>query len=170
LVLSQLTLATSYFFHLLATVVWLGGLAVLTLMVQPAARRTLQEHPAFYAFMTRLRKRFVPFANFSLVLLAVTGLFQQSLDPNYLGVLDFGNSWSVALLLKHVAFFGMVICSVTIQYAVAPALERTSLLLERGKGDPADWERLSRREQALTWLNNGLGGLVLVFTAWMTAI
>lgn len=172
--MSPLILAASYFVHLLATVVWLGGLAILAILVHPEARRTLQNSPGMYQFMNRLRKRFVPMANFSLAVLVTSGMVQMAGDENYLGVLDFSNSWSVAMLLKHIAVAGMVVCSLALQYAVAPALERTSLLLERGKDSGAanthTWERLSRRETALTWANNGLGALVLLCTAWMTAL
>jgi uncharacterized membrane protein len=168
--LSPLILAISYFFHLVATVIWLGGLAILTIMVNPAALRTLEGSPQMVVLLSRLRKRFAPLANFSLAVLVATGLVQMSLDDNYLGVLDFSNSWSVAMLLKHVAVGGMVVCSVAIQYLVVPSIERTSLLVQRGKADPAEWQRLYRRETRLTWVNNALGVLVLVFTAWMTAI
>ncbi len=168
--MNSLYLAISYFFHLVATIVWLGGLMILTIMVYPAANLALREHPAFYAFMNRIRKRFVPLANFSLAVLVGTGLVQMSLDENYQGVLDFSNQWSVALLLKHVAIVGMVGCSVAIQYVVSPALERTTLMLERGKAAEGDWAKLQRRELILTWVNNGLGVLVLAFTAWMTAL
>ncbi len=163
-------LVVSYFFHLVATVIWLGGLAILTIMVNPAALRTLEDTPQLYALLSRLRKRFAPLANFSLAILIATGMIQMSLDDNYLGVLDFGNAWSVAMLLKHVAVSGMVVCSLAIQYLVVPSIERTSLLVQRGKADPAEWQQLYRRETRLTWINNGLGALVLVFTAWMTAI
>lgn len=154
----------------MATVVWLGGLAVLTLMVWPEVNRTLSEQPQLYRFLSGLRKRFVPLANFSLVVLIVSGLVQMSGDPNYEGFLAVENAWSVALGLKHVVIAGMVICSLTLQYGVAPALERVSLLAERGKANDKDFERLHRREVMLTWTNNGLGILVLIFTAWMTAI
>jgi len=168
--LSPLTLAISYFFHLVATVIWLGGLTVLAVMVHPAARRALADQPTLYRLLNLVRRRFTPLANFSLALLSVTGLFQMAGDPNYQGFLDFGNAWSVALLLKHIAFAGMVCCSLALQYAVAPALERTTLLLERGKGREADAERLARQEVTLTWVNTALGVFVLVFTAWMTAL
>jgi hypothetical protein len=56
------------------------------------------------------------------------------------------------------------------QYYVAPELERATLLLERQKGDPEQLERLRRREARLTWVNVGLGVLVLGFTAWATAL
>lgn len=168
--MSPQTLAISYFFHLVATVVWLGGLAILSIMVWPEANRTLQSHPQIYAFTNRLRKRFVPLANFSLAVLIVSGMIQMAGDENYLGTMDFSNQWSQAMLYKHIAIVGMVVCSLALQYGVAPQLERTSLLVERGKADVSEWQKLRQREVTLTWVNNGLGLLVLVFTAWMTAL
>ena len=35
--MNPLVLAISYFFHLLATIIWIGGLALLVLVVWPAA-------------------------------------------------------------------------------------------------------------------------------------
>jgi uncharacterized membrane protein len=168
--LSPSLLAISYFFHLIATVIWIGGLVTMTLLVWPEMRRVLAENPSALALLTRLRKRFTPLTNFSLVILVVTGLIQLSGDSHYDGLLQITNEWSRVILLKHVAIAGMVICGLILQYNVTPDLERTSLLLERGKGDPAEWERLRRREVRLTWVNVGLGVLVLAFTAWATAL
>jgi uncharacterized membrane protein len=168
--LPPLFLAISYFFHLIATVVWIGGLIILALMVWPEARRTLENQPALYTLLTRLRKRFMPLANLSLVVLVATGMLQMSGDPNYDGVLQFTNEWSRVMLLKHVAVGGMVICGAALQFAVIPALERSTLLAERGKGDAAEWARLRRNEVRLTWANVVLGVLVLAFTAWATAL
>ncbi len=168
--MSPSILAISYFFHLLATVVWIGGLVILTLLVWPEARNVLTDSPELYRFLTRLRKRFLPWGNLSLAVLIVTGLIQMSADPNYQGVLKFTNDWSRAILLKHIAVAGMVVCGIALQYWVVPALERTSLLMERQQGDSATWARLRRYEVRLTWLNVALGILVLAFTAWATAL
>ncbi len=168
--MSQSTLAISLFFHLVATVVWIGGLAILTVLVWPETRRILAENAGVYRFLSRVRQRFLPLSNLSLVVLVVTGLFQMTADPNYEGVLQFANDWSRAILLKHLAVGGMVICGVALQFWVAPALERASLLAEREKGDPQEWARLHRLEVRLTWINLILGVLVLGFTAWATAI
>ncbi len=168
--MSSLTLAISLFFHLVATVVWIGGLVIITLLVWPEMRRALDSSPALLSLLTRLRRRFVPWSNFSLVVLVVTGLAQMTANPNYDGMLVIDNEWSRAMLLKHLAIAGMVVCGVVLQYVVTPALERAGLLLERGKGDPAAWERLRRREIRLTQLNVLLGLAVLGFTAWATAI
>lgn len=168
--MSQLPLVLSYFLHLIATVVWIGGLVTLTLFVWPETRRVLEHNPAWFSLLTRIRKRFAPLTNFSLVVLVMTGFIQMSFDPNYDGTLTFDNEWSKVMLLKHLAIVGMVLCGLVLQYGVTPALERASMQLERGKGDPAEWERLRRREVCLTWLNVALGIAVLGFTAWATAL
>ncbi len=163
-------LAISYFFHLVATVVWIGGLTTLTLLVIPEARRVLAENPALDRFFSRLRTRFLPLTHFSLVVLVVTGLIQMTADSNYRGVLQFSNTWTRVILLKHVAVAGMLICGLVLQFAIMPGLERARLLAERGKGDPSQHERLRRSERRLTWVNLALGILVLAFTAWATSI
>lgn len=170
--MSQPILAISYFFHLVATVVWLGGLLVLSVWVFPEAQKLLRTHPARYQLMNRLRKRFSPWANFSLVVLIATGMFQMSADEHYLGMLDFSNSWSRALLLKHIAMLGMLACSLTMQYGLAPRLERVSLLIEHQhqQGDEDQWQRLYRQEVWLAWLNNLFGFMILGLTAWMTSL
>lgn len=168
--MSTSILAISYFFHLLATIAWVGGLVVLSLLVVPEARRIFGEQPALEAFLMRLRKRFLPISHFSLVVLIVTGLIQMAGDSNYDGMLQFTNDWSRAILLKHIAIAGMFVCGLALQFSVIPALERARLLLDRGKGDPDAWVRLRRREARLTWINVALGVLVLGFTAWATAI
>ncbi|MBN2472518.1 MAG: CopD family protein [Anaerolineae bacterium] len=169
--MNPLVLAISYFFHLVATIVWIGGLALLVLVVWPVAGRTLAADPAQQAaFFGALRKRFDPLANLSLVVLVVTGLFQTSGDPNYGGMLVFDNDWSRAILLKHVAIVGMVVVGVVLQLGIAPALERMALQRALGESDPAENARLARREQRLNALNLALGLLVLAFTAVATAL
>lgn len=168
--MSPSILAISLFFHLMATVVWLGGLFTLVILVWPETRRLLDTNPALYGMLTRLRKRFFPLSHFSLVVLIVTGLIQMVASPHYDGMMRFDNEWSRAILLKHIAIAGMVACGLALQYAVAPALERASILAERSKGDPAEWARLRRAEIRLTWANVLLAVLVLGFTAWATAL
>lgn len=168
--MSQSALAISYFFHLVATIIWIGGLVTLTVFVWPETKRVLADNPALYGLLTRIRKRFFPLTNFSLVVLTLTGFIQMSGDSHYDGVLQFTNEWSRMLLLKHVAIVAMVVCGLILQFGVTPALERASLLRERGKGDAAEWEKLRRREVQLTVANMLLGLLVLGLTAWITAL
>jgi uncharacterized membrane protein len=164
--MSQPVLAISLFFHIVSTVLWIGGQIIMALLVWPEMRRVLKESPALYQLLNRLRQRFVPISWLALVVLVVTGLSQMTADPNYDGVMQITNEWSRVMLLKHLTIGLMVLSGLILQYGVVPALERTSLLVERGKGDPAEWERLRRREVRLTWLNVGLGVLILAFSTW----
>jgi uncharacterized membrane protein len=159
-------LAVSLFFHLLATVIWVGGLIITTVLVWPEIGRSLQNKPALYTLLNRLRRRFTTWGYLSLAVLIVTGLTQMALSPHYEGFMDFGNEWSRVILLKHFAIIGMIISGAVLHYVVAPALERISLMAERGKDDPQEWARLRRREVRLTWINVVLGIAVLGFSAW----
>lgn len=167
---SSTILAISLFFHLLATIVWIGGLVITVLLVWPEVRRTLQDSPAIYGFLNRLRKRFTPLSNLSLAVLIVTGLTQMALDENYNGFMDFNNTWSQVILVKHIVIIGMVFSGVFMQYSVIPALERTSMLIEKGKSDAVEWQKLRGREIRLTWLNALLGIVVLGCSAWAGAL
>jgi len=158
--------AISLFFHLLATAIWIGGLLITTLLVWPEMRRTLESNSALYTLLSRLRKKFAPMSNLALAVLITTGLIQMSLDPNYEGVMTFENTWSRVMLIKHVAIIGMVLSGLVLQYAVFPALERTTILIERQKADSVAYDALRKREIRLTWVNVGLGVCVLALSAW----
>ena len=168
--MSEAALALSLFFHIGATVIWIGGILLLTFLVVPELNRALANQPAWYQLLRRLRKRMTPLSNLSLAVLIVTGVLQMSADPNYEGLLSFSNRWSQVLLIKHLLLIVMAAAGLILQIAVAPALERTSLLLERGQGDAGEWSRLRQRERRLTLLIAALALLILAASAWLTAI
>lgn len=168
--LTTSALALSLFFHIVSTVVWIGGLLLTVLLVWPEVRRVLEGQPSLYRLLSRWRKRFMPISNLALATLLVTGLIQMSLNEYYEGFMTFENEWSRVMLAKHIAIVFMVLVGLALQYGVLPALERASLLLERGKGDPQAWAVLHRREVRLTWLSVGLGLLVLGLSAWAGAL
>lgn len=160
-------LSLAFWLHMLATVVWIGGLASLSILVLPAARKAL-DAGAFAAFLADLQRRLDPIAWFCLAVLAGTGLFQMSANPNYEGFLTVQNLWGAAILFKHLLFFGMAGLSAYMTWAVLPGLRRI-VMLQSGSnvigGDQAGYERLSRQELRLLRLNLVLGVLVLGLTA-----
>ena len=168
--MSEAALALSLFFHIGATVIWIGGILLITFLVVPELNRALAEQPALHQLLSRLRKRFKIVGNLALTVLIVTGLLQMSTDPNYEGLLRFSNRWSQALLLKHVLIIVMALCGLLLQFGVAPALERASLLRGRGKGDATEWRRQQRRERHLTIVIALLAVAILAASAWLTAI
>ena len=168
--MSEAALGLSLFFHIAATTIWIGGILLITFLVVPELNRALADQPALHRLLSRLRVRFTIVGNLALTVLIVTGLLQMSTDPNYEGLLRFSNRWSQALLIKHILIIVMALCGLLLQFAVAPALERASLLRGRGKGDAAEWRRLQRRERRLTIVIALLAVAILAASAWLTAI
>lgn len=160
-------LAISYWIHLLSTVVWLGGMALMAVVALPALRKgTLTDNQWF-----DLQRRFLPWADVSLVLLLFTGFLQMTKDPNYNGFLTVDSVWAWAILLKHIAFIGMVVIIAYVQFVLYPGMERMRLLGEK-RPLLADSEqaKLSRREVLMLRLNLLCAGLVLLCTAVATAV
>lgn len=168
--LSNELLALSLFIHLTATTIWIGGLLMTMILVYPEVVRVLQDSPKLYQFLSRLRKRFYPVSNLSLVALIVTGSFQMTASPNYDGLLTFDNQWSQVMLVKHILIVLMAIIGLVLQYAIAPSLERTSLLLEKNKAQVStaqDFKALRQREVWLTWALGLMGLAILAMSAWL---
>ena len=160
-------LTLSYWLHLLSTVVWIGGLALMTLVGWPAVRKKALTTEQW----ALLRRRFTPWANVSLVLLWVTGFLQMTADVNYEGFLTVNSLWSQALLIKHVAVLAMMAFGLYIQWRLQPALGRLALLEQKHPRRAADErEQLAQKEVRLLRLNLVCAVAVLFFTAVATAV
>jgi len=154
-------LALAYWLHLIASVLWIGGLTALGLLVIPAARRTLQP-PEYSRLLAEIQKRLDPLGWFCLAVLAGTGMFQLSANPNYQGFLQVESTWGIAILVKHMLFFGMAALSAYLTWGLLPALRRAAL---RQAKDPAEAARLEQRNAQLLRLNLILSLLILALTA-----
>lgn len=156
-------LIIAYWLHMLATVVWLGGLAALALIVLPSARRVL-DLDQFAKLLDAIQHRLDPIAWLSLAVLVATGMFQMSANPNYSGFLAIDNRWAVAILIKHVVIGFMVVASAYQTWSVLPGLRR--LALRQAKGlDAPEMDRLRKRETTLLAANLVLAVVVLALTA-----
>ncbi len=156
-------IAASFFLHLIATVIWVGGIVVMALVVYPGARRVLGDGAG--TLTAELHRRFSPLAMISLGTLVATGLAQMSVNKNYDGFLSISNAWGVAILLKHLAFAVMTLIGAYSVWGIAPALSRLSLLVSKGKADGNELATLRKREERLNQLNLVCALLVLLFTA-----
>lgn len=161
----QLSLA--YFIHLIATVVWIGGVVISALVVWPSHSH-LTERDARIQF-AQWQRRFSPLALLAMIALTGSGLMQMAADPNYEGLLQIFNLWSWVMLFKHLAFVAMVLVSVYSAYGLYPALSRQLLLFQANKPAP-NLARLQGQMVALNWVNLGAAVLVLAFTAIAGAI
>ena len=151
-------LSLTYWLHLLATIVWLGGLAMLALIIWPLAGDAL-------TLLERIERRFRPYVNGSLAVLFITGMIQMTADPNYEGFLVVDSLWSGAMAIKHVLFGGMLLLSVWIQVRTLPGIERAQILKDE-EGIAQGFVRLRR----FVTLDLAAGVIVLLMTAIMTAV
>ncbi|HNB50959.1 MAG TPA: CopD family protein [Anaerolineales bacterium] len=154
-------LALSYALHMLATVLWIGGLAAVVLLIHPAARRL--PAPERDALLEAAQRRLDPVGWFCLALLTGTGLIQMSASPQYEGFLAVTNQWAVSILLKHIVFFGMAGVSAYLTWFSLPDLKRA--ILRQASGKTVDVAPLQARNLLLLRLNLILGIIVLIFTA-----
>ena len=157
-------LTLTFWLHMLATVVWIGGLVALALLVLPAVQRSL-EPEARAAFLDQIQRRMESLGGFSLFLLLATGMFQMSANPNFEGYLAYTNPWGKAMLLKHGLFVLMLGISAAQTWWLLPNIRRAALLQKRGKGDPSTVEKMRRRETFLFRINLVLSMLILGATA-----
>ena len=152
-----------FWLHMLATVIWVGSLAAISLLVLPSIKRTLDPDTQL-VFIEALQKRLEPIAWFSISLLIVTGLFQMSVNPHYDGFLSISTQWSLAILTKHILGVFMVVTSAIQTWEVIPAIRRAILISKKSK-NTEELDALRRREIFLLRINLGLSVLILGATA-----
>jgi uncharacterized membrane protein len=175
--MSATVLAILYAVHLLAAVIWIGGLVMLFLVVIPGARRVFGNlqaaetsgQKAAEAMLSELERRFTPLANLSLVMLVATGMLQMSVDENYDGFLQFSNTWAWAMLFKHLAVVGMALIAAYVALFLEPERRRLQTLAAAHRPDEESNQRLVRRRVRFATLNLACGLLTLLFTAVATA-
>jgi uncharacterized membrane protein len=156
-------LSLAYWLHMLATVTWIGGLVILAIIVLPAAQRTLDKK-AYADILTDIQRRFDPLGWFCLAVLVGTGMFQMSANPNYGGFLSVVDTWSTAILVKHIVFIFMIAVSAYVTWGILPKIRRLAIRQARGQEVPNS-ERLQRQHNRLIRLNLVLAALVLALTA-----
>ena len=161
----QAGLTIAYWAHLLATVVWVGGLVTLNVFLIPAARKTLPADQ-FARLLGAIQPRLQQIGWFCLTVLIFTGLFQMVSHPNYQGFMVIDSTWAVAILTKHLTVAGMIGVSGYMTWWLGPSLQRMAVLQAHGKAiDEAQAERLRNREALLLELNLLLSVVVLLLTA-----
>jgi uncharacterized membrane protein len=175
--MSSTVLAILYAVHLLAAVIWIGGLVLLFLVVIPGTRRVFGNlqaaepsgQKAAEALLTELERRFTPLANLGLVMLVATGMLQMSVDENYDGFLQLSNTWAWAMLFKHVVVVGMALIAAYVALVLEPERRRLQILAAANSPDEESNQRLARRRVRFATLNLACGLLTLLFTAVATA-
>lgn len=100
--MSQILIALSVWLHALGTVILIGHYLLLSVIYLPVLMRY---NPTI---ISEISKRSRPWLYISLLIFMVTGIYLMLVDPNYLGVGNFGNGWGVMMLIKHILVVGMI--------------------------------------------------------------
>lgn len=158
-------LSIAYWLHIMATVIWIGGMFFLSTIVLPFAKKSLDDGQRA-AFLDLIQKKFQPIGWLSLGVLGATGMFQMSEHPLYEGFMSINNPWAVAIFMKHIVIVVMVGVMLFLTWGILPAIKRLALKRSLGKQyDTAEQAALIKKEQWLTWINLVLSILVLLLTA-----
>jgi uncharacterized membrane protein len=154
--------ALTFWLHLIATVTWIGSLVSISILVLPAAARTLQPTDQL-VFIDTIQKRLEPIGWFSVSLLVVTGLFQMSVNVHYNGFLSVSGLWSLAILVKHILVISLIAVSAMHTWDVLPAIRRA--LMRKDKVNQEQLDSLRHRETILMRTSLALSVLILLATA-----
>ncbi|MBI3599718.1 MAG: CopD family protein [Nitrospinae bacterium] len=98
---------TSYWLHIGAAVIWIGGIGFILFVAIPSARQILGAEAG--KLMGELSKRFTPLANYSIIFLAATGIVLTDFNKQFSGIGVSVNSWTFVLILKHILFIVMIV-------------------------------------------------------------
>lgn len=97
--------------HVIATVIWIGGMFVNLLIVRPTSTKVLE--PAVAGKFTQaLMKRFRVFVYASIVILGITGIPMKIVSEHYVSIVHFEHAWGVLSFIKHLLYGILVVLAV----------------------------------------------------------
>jgi uncharacterized membrane protein len=162
---SDLTiLSVVNWFHLVATVVWIGGIILSVTAISSAAKQSL-EPPAMGRFMNSFMKRFRIMIYVSIGVLVVTGVFMMFYNKSYAGGMDLGNLWVLLVVVKHVFVLVLIILGIYLLEGVYSKIARLG-----AKGPSPKLAKLQKLQMSIGMTNMVLGLIILAFTAITGAI
>jgi uncharacterized membrane protein len=103
----QTLTALSFWLHTLGTVLLIGHYLLLSLIYLPIFVRN-QADPLSGTILSEISKRSRSWLYGSMLIFAVTGIYLTFVDPNYLGIGNFSNSWTILMLVKHILILAMI--------------------------------------------------------------
>lgn len=144
------------FFHLLASVVWVGGIAMILLVTLPGGRASL-DAGSLGKFMKEATMRFTPLANLSIVIIILTGAVMAFLKQSAAGS-------AAAMSIKYLLAAAMISIHFYRGWLLTPAIAK----LSQGN-DPDRVAKLQRFSMNLVKTNFALGILIILFSAGVAA-
>jgi uncharacterized membrane protein len=149
--------------HLLATVTWIGGMTTNMLVLLPSIGEAL-EPPAAGKLMGTVMKRFRKVIYASIAVLAITGMIMNNFNKSYLGMMQFGNLWSVIALIKHLITLIMILLVIYAFEGLAPKVAKLA-----ASGPSQELAALQSKQKKMAGIGFMLALIILFLTGMMTA-
>ena len=147
------------FFHLLATVVWIGGMFYMDLILMPSITKIDPGESG--KLMGIIAKKFTITAWSAIIVAIVTGILKTPSDMYF----DISNEYGIYLFIKHVAFIGAIIVGLIITFVYVPGLKNNSP--KPGERPSAEFESYSKKIERLSKTNLVLGIIILICASWL---
>ncbi len=156
--MKELLTVALMWFHLTATIIWLGGIAFILLIAIPSAKQVLRGEAG--GLMGEVTRRFTPMANLAILFLILSGIFLMAINGNISGEVLKGG-YGTAMLLKLLLFLLMAGVHFFRGKVLAPRIAKT-----QSDGEKVRIQKLSLN---LVWLNFGSGLAVILLSAFVGA-
>lgn len=152
------------FFHLMATIAWIGGMFFNFLVVMPTVGKVLD--PATTGkFMQAMFKRVRVVVYLSLLILFVTGIPMKIASEYYLGIINFDNNWEIVTFIKHV-FVGILAIMAIYNFEIlAPKVGKIAM-----KGPSPELMSLKKRQMMFGSISFLIGIIIILLSAMMNYI
>lgn len=142
------------FFHLLATVVWIGGMFYMDIILMPSIAKI---DPAESGkLMGMISKKFTIIAWSAIIIAIVTGIYKTPSDMYF----DTSDEFGIYLFIKHVLILGAIITGSVITFVFVPGLKANTP--KPGEMPSAEFISYSKKIENLSKTNLVLGILILI--------
>lgn len=155
----DLTISFFTWLHLLSAVIWVGGIIFILYIAIPSSRQVLG--PEAGKLMGEVSKRFSPVANYSILLLVVTGVALTWLKGYFQGSFLFESVQPFTITLKYLLALSMIGIHFYRGLLLAPKI---------AKAEPSQRPALQKRSLSLVKVNLWLGVLILLLSVSMGAL
>jgi len=115
--------------HVIATVIWIGGMLVNVLVIRPTTVKVLEPSVAGQ-FTQAMMKRFRIFVYASIVILGITGIPMKIVSEHYVSIINFENAWGILSFVKHLLYGVLVVLAVLNFEIISPRVARAAAASE----------------------------------------
>ena len=147
------------FFHLLGTVVWIGGMFYMDLILIPSLSKIDPGESG--KLMGIIAKKFTITAWSAMLVLIITGILKTPSDMYF----DISDNYGTYLFIKHVLFIGAIIVGLVITLVFVPKLKANTP--NPGEKPSEKFMSYTRKIEHLSKTNLILGIFILISASFL---